>query len=137
MTFHTLLSCIATLGSIHTHTHTLAHAHIHTYMHCFLFSFPSSLSLSLCFFCSGVGEDSVLCLANTCSIADKFDEIGGRFNRLLRARAHLHHYTEDMELDDISAAGESLRQLAGNYRRLEKGEPEEPEAPTDRRIRVL
>jgi tubulin epsilon len=77
----------------------------------------------------------VLCLANTCAIADKFDEIGGRFQRLFRARAHLHHYTEYLDAAEIGAAGDSLAGLAAEYRRLERGAPEE--SGQSNRIRVL
>ena len=35
----------------------------------------------------------LLCLANNTCIADTFIALEERFNRLYRARAHIHHYT--------------------------------------------
>ncbi len=66
---------------------------------------------------------SALCLANNCAIKDVFQGMGQRFNKLFRVRAHAHHYTEYMELEQMQAAYRRVTGLAAEYAAIERSKP--------------
>ena len=62
---------------------------------------------------------SLLTLANNTCIKGTFVELKERFTVLYRRKAHVHHYTEHIELSDFEQARESLNQLIDEYRQIE------------------
>jgi tubulin epsilon len=68
---------------------------------------------------------SLLCLANNCCIKDTFSEMEGRFMKLYKKKAHLHHYTEYMELSQFQNSLESLKSLIDEYNILQNATPPE------------
>eukprot|EP00939_MAST-03C_sp_MAST-3C-sp1_P004167 g4167.t1 len=58
---------------------------------------------------------SVLALSNNCCIRETFERLRGRFMKLYRARAHLHHYTDYMEHEDIEASLHVVRDVIARY----------------------
>jgi len=66
---------------------------------------------------------STLCLANNCAIKDVLNNLGDRFNKLYRVRAHVHHYTEYMDIKDMSKALRNVYDLAKRYEEIEKAKP--------------
>lgn len=62
------------------------------------------------------GTRSVLCLSNNCAIAGTFSAMHERFDAFYRHRAHLHHYTEYMDVAGFATAAESIRDLTREYR---------------------
>ncbi|CAM9754488.1 unnamed protein product [Phaeothamnion confervicola] len=61
---------------------------------------------------------SLLCLANNCCVAGRFDGMAERFARLYRRRAMLHHYTQFVEPAVFDEAYESLLRVAADYAAL-------------------
>merc|ERR1712203_377977 len=47
---------------------------------------------------------SLLALANNSAIAELFSDMRDRFMRLYQVRAHTHHYTDHIALEDFDAA---------------------------------
>eukprot|EP00466_Bigelowiella_natans_P016589 jgi/Bigna1/37395/e_gw1.19.48.1 len=66
---------------------------------------------------------SALCLANNCAIRGVVGGLADRFSKLFRVRAHVHHYTEYLELQEMQAAYRRVRQLASDYEALENAVP--------------
>lgn len=58
---------------------------------------------------------SILGLSNNCGVRRTFATMQSRFKRLYRVRAHLHHYTEYMELSQVQEAVEQIQQLISDY----------------------
>eukprot|EP00842_Homolaphlyctis_polyrhiza_P004578 jgi/Hompol1/5120/HPOL_000431-RA len=54
-------------------------------------------------------------------IGQVFGRISERFNKLYRRRANIHHYLENMEIQEFEAARESLRSTIQEYVRVETG----------------
>lgn len=63
---------------------------------------------------------SLLTLANHTCIKETFVELKERFTTLYRRKAHVHHYTEHIELSDFEQARENLQQLIEEYKQVEK-----------------
>jgi tubulin epsilon len=63
---------------------------------------------------------SLLTLANNTCIKETFIELKERFNSLYRRKAHVHHYTDHIELNDFEQARENLNQLIEEYKQIEK-----------------
>eukprot|EP00753_Platysulcus_tardus_P018989 PLAT7039.8.p1 GENE.PLAT7039.8~~PLAT7039.8.p1 ORF type:complete len:514 (+),score=205.42 PLAT7039.8:8-1549(+) len=66
---------------------------------------------------------SLLALCNSCAIADCFADLRGRFAKLYRVKAHVHHYTEFVEASVFDEALESLDGLVASYRELNRSKP--------------
>mmetsp|Transcript_31380 Transcript_31380/g.55184 ORF Transcript_31380/g.55184 Transcript_31380/m.55184 type:complete len:483 (+) Transcript_31380:66-1514(+) len=66
---------------------------------------------------------SALCLANNCAIRGVLTELGNRFQKLFRVRAHAHHYTEYMELSHMQDAYRRVKELSADYQALETAVP--------------
>jgi len=64
---------------------------------------------------------SVLGLANNSCMATVFSDMLTRFQRLFRRRAHLHHYTEHMELSEVQRCADIVIDLATGYAALGLG----------------
>ncbi|CAF4682258.1 unnamed protein product, partial [Rotaria magnacalcarata] len=63
---------------------------------------------------------SLLTLANHTCIKETFIELKERFTTLYRRKAHVHHYTNHIELADFEQARENLNQLIEEYKHIEK-----------------
>merc|ERR1739848_561908 len=63
---------------------------------------------------------SLLCLANNCEIKHAFQKLNQRFTKLFRRRAHLHHYTEYMELAEMNESVQLVSSLMADYSKLER-----------------
>jgi len=61
-------------------------------------------------------------MANNTCIRLTFSEVMGRFNRLYKRKAHIHHYTatDGMELSDFTESLHSLTGVVKEYECLEK-----------------
>ncbi|KEG15528.1 putative epsilon tubulin [Trypanosoma grayi] len=71
-------------------------------------------------------RDSVLMLANHCSIAQKLEKSYQRFMRLYAVRSHVHHYEKFLELTYFDATAEILSTAVDDYNFLNTLQP-----PTD------
>jgi len=58
---------------------------------------------------------SVLLLANNSCIAETLGELKARFVKLYSRKAHLHHYTEHMDVGDIDHAASTLDDVILDY----------------------
>ena len=65
----------------------------------------------------------LLCLANNCAIVNTFSGIRDSFERIFKRKAHVHHYTQFMEVGQFHAAREMLLDLIGRYQALENAKP--------------
>ncbi|XP_064597116.1 tubulin epsilon chain-like [Liolophura sinensis] len=76
---------------------------------------------------------SLLTLANNTCVRHTFNDLRGRFVKLYKRKAHVHHYThvDGMELSDFSASLESLNSLIQEYEMLEQ-QMTNPPAPVPR-----
>lgn len=78
---------------------------------------------------------SLLCLSNNTCIAETFDAMCSRFQRLYKRQVYVHHYTQYMDVDGMQTALANVSALKDAYREVEGlPEPEliyEP-APTRR-----
>jgi hypothetical protein len=63
------------------------------------------------------GEKNKLLLVNTTSTADYLSTLLGKYNKLFKRKAHLHHYLDNIELDDFRHAEEVIKRVAGEYRK--------------------
>ncbi|EGZ16744.1 hypothetical protein PHYSODRAFT_500449 [Phytophthora sojae] len=64
-------------------------------------------------------KSSLLCLSNNCCIRETFERLHTRFHKLYSRRAHMHHYTEFMDVGMLDEAQENARYLIGEYAKLE------------------
>lgn len=77
-----------------------------------------------------VGQtSSLLCLSNNCCIRDTFERLHGRFRKLFARKAHMHHYTEYMEMERLIEAQENVRWLIAEYDKLEQASYSTAEGP--------
>eukprot|EP00455_Lapot_gusevi_P042613 TRINITY_DN5074_c0_g1_i1.p1 TRINITY_DN5074_c0_g1~~TRINITY_DN5074_c0_g1_i1.p1 ORF type:complete len:449 (+),score=105.99 TRINITY_DN5074_c0_g1_i1:32-1348(+) len=74
---------------------------------------------------------NMLSLSNNCCIKDVFAEIGQRFSKLYKRKAHVHHYTQYMELDRFDLASAALFDLIDDYDNLQRQQLDPP-APSPR-----
>ena len=63
---------------------------------------------------------SLLTIANHTCIKGTFIELKERFSILYRRKAHVHHYTDHIELNDFEQARENLNQLIEDYKQIEQ-----------------
>jgi len=77
---------------------------------------PSSLLTT-----SSSSSASVLSLSNSSCVATTFERMKGRFEKLYRRRAMVHHYAEYMDVSHLEEAREDLCQVIEGYRALERG----------------
>ncbi len=66
---------------------------------------------------------SLLTLANNCCIANRFQDMKARFNRLFKKRAHVHHFTQYMEPSRFEEAVYHLEELTQEYEGLMNATP--------------
>jgi tubulin epsilon len=67
----------------------------------------------------------LLCLSNNTAIADCFEELRNRFNKLYKKKAHIHHYTEYMQdKTDFDRAIGNVEELIEDYRSTPLKQPE-------------
>ena len=72
----------------------------------------------------GGGDDNValpqalLALSNSCAMADVLHGATGRFDKLFKRRAHVHHFTEYMEADGLVEARDAVKATADAYARM-------------------
>ena len=66
-------------------------------------------------------ENAVLCLANSTGIRVPLSKMARAFTRLYKRRAHVHHFTEYVELEDMEEALHRVRALRDDYH--EMGQP--------------
>ncbi|KAG6580075.1 tubulin epsilon chain-like [Phytophthora cinnamomi] len=64
-------------------------------------------------------KSSLLCLSNNCCIRETFERLHTRFHKLYSRKAHIHHYTEFMDVGMLDEARENSRYLIGEYTKLE------------------
>ncbi|KAJ3022310.1 Tubulin epsilon chain [Thoreauomyces humboldtii] len=57
----------------------------------------------------------LLSLANNCCIRQNFSRLHGRFTKLYRRRANLHHYTQYIDAADIATAAENVEDIIAEY----------------------
>lgn len=68
---------------------------------------------------------SLLCLSNNTCIAETFEAMCGRFQRLFKRQVYVHHYTQYMEVDGMRSALDNVCALRDAYREVENmPEPE-------------
>lgn len=65
---------------------------------------------------------SLLCLANNTCIKENFIEMVDRFNKLYRRKAHIHHYTEFLDIQHFDETIVETTNLINRYTELEKME---------------
>lgn len=58
---------------------------------------------------------SLLALANNCAIADTFDAMLARFDKLYKRKLFVHHYEEFMDRSNFDAARETVASLSAEY----------------------
>ncbi|KAF4316545.1 hypothetical protein BBO99_00005366 [Phytophthora kernoviae] len=68
----------------------------------------------------GQEKSSLLCLSNNCCIRETFERLHTRFHKLYSRKAHVHHYTEFMDIGMLDEARENARYLIGEYAKLER-----------------
>ena len=64
---------------------------------------------------SAHAPQALLSLSNNTSIVATLQAAHGRFARLLRARAHVHHYTDFMDEAHFADAGATLEDVIATY----------------------
>lgn len=65
---------------------------------------------------SSVGHQiSLLSMSNHSCVNITLGRLKKRFDLLLKKKAHLHHYTEYMDMSEFTQAQESLRDLIASY----------------------
>jgi tubulin epsilon len=65
-------------------------------------------------------DAAALCISNNCAIRGPLQEGYGRFLRLYRARAHIHHYLEYISADEFQHAAENVTSLITDYAGYER-----------------
>lgn len=63
---------------------------------------------------------SLLCLSNQSCIKHHFNDLKQQFLRIFRRKAHVHHYTEYMDIGQFSDALHSLEDLVEAYESIER-----------------
>lgn len=58
----------------------------------------------------------ILCLSNNTAIGDSFSELHNRFNKLFRVKAHVHHYTEYMDIEYFANCDKNVSSLIEEYK---------------------
>ena len=84
---------------------------------------PDGFKVGLCSTPPVGAPHSVLCLANNTAIAVTFEALRQRFAKLYSRKAHIHHYTEYMDVGLFDEALEALVSLVGEYTKLDGATP--------------
>jgi len=79
-----------------------------------------SFKISLCHAVPKGTPYSVLSLGNSCSMKALFTQTNQGFMRLYTKKAHLHHYTQYMEMNLFEEALEEVRDLCESYKEVEQ-----------------
>ena len=78
---------------------------------------PDGVKIGLCA-AAPVGQpQALLGLSNSCAMAGVLGNVTGRFDRLYKRKAHLHHFTQFMEPDNMTDSRERVRFVASEYER--------------------
>jgi hypothetical protein len=77
---------------------------------------PDGFKIGMCSTSSLYSSVTALTVSNNCTISEPLVEGYSRFVKLYRARAHLHHFLEYIEADQIAAAAETVTGLIADYR---------------------
>ena len=84
---------------------------------------PDAFKIGLCS-APPVGQSHLLLsLSNNCCMADMFNTLVARFDKLYRRRAHTHHFTQYMDSFQFDEAREALCSIAGEYASLQHVQP--------------
>lgn len=79
---------------------------------------PDGVKVGLCA-APPVGQpQALLALSNSCAMADVLHGATGRFDKLFKRRAHVHHFTEYMEADGLVEARDAVKATADAYARM-------------------
>ncbi len=90
---------------------------------------PDGVKIGLCA-APPVGQpQALLALSNSCAMGAALDEVSGRFDRLYRHKAHLHHFTQYIGADELAGARDTVRGVAAEYARLRGAANAPAEAP--------
>ncbi|PRP81836.1 epsilon tubulin [Planoprotostelium fungivorum] len=68
-------------------------------------------------------KNSLLCLSNNCCIKNVFKEMHGRFMKLYSRKAHIHHYTDYMDMSMFEEGLENVVDLMREYQSFDKYNP--------------
>ena len=85
---------------------------------------PDGVKIGLCA-APPVGQpQALLALTNSCAMADVLREATGRFDRLYKRKAHMHHFTQYMEAAELGMARDTVVRTAEEYDMMR--DPPEP-----------
>ena len=76
---------------------------------------PDGFKIGICAAPPEHAPQALLSLSNNTSIVATLQAAHGRFTRLLRARAHVHHYTDFMDESHFADAGATLQDTIAAY----------------------
>jgi tubulin epsilon len=77
---------------------------------------------------------SVLSLVNNTAISENMKQLYDKFSILYRRRAHLHHYEEFIQQEEIGQAGEAVNELCMDYKACELDQHDEIQEIDDNTI---
>ena len=81
---------------------------------------PDGFKIGICAAPPAHAPHALLSLSNNTSVVATLRAAHGRFARLLRARAHVHHYTEFMDEADFAAAADTLADVIDAYAEVQR-----------------
>jgi tubulin epsilon len=61
---------------------------------------------------------SVMALSNNSSISTILERLSGRFNKIFKRQAHLHHYLEYMDREDFISSIQKINAISTAYSKL-------------------
>jgi tubulin epsilon len=79
---------------------------------------PDGWKTGLCSVPCASGGPSLLALSNHSCVTTTLERLGERFAKLRRRRAHMHHYTEYMDVDEFRQAGDWMDELIRSYKNI-------------------
>nr|CAD7201719.1 unnamed protein product [Timema douglasi] len=84
-----------------------------------------AIKVGLCSVPPAVHPSALLCLLNSSNMSTLFQDVAGKFNRLYRRGAHLHHYlgVNEFEKDNFTESINSLMETATKYSSVENVKP--------------
>lgn len=111
-TLHAVLACAQLCARAVRHHHTSPRARIHQSL--------AGFKIGICAARPLHAPQALLSLSNNTSIVATLEAARVRFTRLLRAGAHVHHYTEFMDAEAFHTAAETLADVISSYREVER-----------------
>nr|CAD7588389.1 unnamed protein product [Timema genevievae] len=84
-----------------------------------------AIKVGLCSVPPAVHPSALLCLLNSSNMSTLFQDVAGKFNRLYRRGAHVHHYlsVSEFEKDNFTESINSLMETATKYSSMETVKP--------------